>query len=1400
MAFPPGDVTVVDSFDRADGAVYAGAGSTTWDTVFNAGDASGMVVSGNAMTVAHNDDGGSTLESLNDFIRIFTLAATSGGYVAFGWRLQGKGTSAWTSYGFVAQGPTWTLRRYETDRSVTTLVTFDSESSPGAGNKFGIYAHGDTHEVWLFQAGSWGSAPIITYTDTDSRKISAAGACWFELSNASWKIDDYSSGSLTAPTTGVTIYVDPDNSAASDSYSRTQASNPATPFLTLNAACNVARADTTWHDTILVKRSTLGHAWPGGIDPNMQPQLDHRFTNRADAAPGWLFGLNDGNQTIVVKGEITLTSRADVVAAGGTGALPKLHRMMWRGLTNWQFEGFQVGYNVSSDAARIAGTGHDFSTLGAWERSTDITIKHCYFTGGAGITYWWAGDFRLEQNVIHSPLPPDGGNPGFHDGAGLRTERLPNDDLGGTSVGNLYVLDNEFSNVRGDDACTFGGTLPTDPQWTSQSFEVGNNLFKDCTEGANPNFHTDAIQVLSCNNVNIHGNIFIGNSDAVICSDGENGVVEFSNNLVVGGGSQVQIQGCQTLIIRHNTLFPTSPDKTASIMFYTRAVLSQPTLLTMENNVIGGVYFRDHDWSTMFRSGSVVRKNAAITQAGQNTPWGAHLSGIPEFGHSTRLDVIPNDTVLQGVLPRNWELANSPTPGPGIGQGVASDITADVFGRAYTSPPDVGALQSSGTAVTPIDRPPYVTSLSPGDNAVDVASNTLVVAILYPRPGTTIDPATISTDSFYVVDPHNVQLPAVVTLDEPSGTLVLDISGVLYPYVVYQARLTTAIKDTHGSALDSQVFWSFRVIGSYPAPAVLTSGDGGGGGTTVTRVQCPISVQDISGNVESSVSVEIRNRITGLPATLFTSETGSGTVSNPLPTDSTGAVPIWVTPGKYNIIVHASPDYTRAWDAAEGGSAVGPAGPAGPVGGGGGTTYYVSNSGSNSNDGQTSGSAWQTVAKVNSTTLSPGDQVLFASGQTFSDAALVPPNSGTDGAPIHFGTYGTAGNAVLSKGIGYLDRHWLVFESLTVTGAGAGVLPFQGGNNSGHYSNHITIRRCLFDNGATSSTGVVGIVVYGDDVTIENNTVQNTGDNGMYLVGDGYRVNRNLIQNTGLNTTIGSARHGIYSLASNAEYIANTIYNSSTDGLSIRYRNTIARGNKIIGCQIGIAWFQIDTVAGVSEWTDNYIASYSVAGIYVSPSDTGGNTVESFVIARNTIAFVFGAVGMDLNPLSGNGTYYLGGVGQNLIGNPSAEVDATGWVTTGGPLASGATLTRVARTVAFPATPPKFASDGGSNEFKVVTTAVASEGAAVTFTSLPKGNYVFVAWVRGNAGGETVTATGGTGGTGNKSRNYTLGTGYTQVVLPFSVQDSGSVYVGILTQSATIRTFFFDTAQILAVN
>lgn len=73
------------------------------------------------------------------------------------------------------------------------------------------------------------------------------------------------------------------------------------------------------------------------------------------------------------------------------------------------------------------------------------------------------------------------------------------------------------------------------------------------------------------------------------------------------------------------------------------------------------------------------------------------------------------------------------------------------------------------------------------------------------------------------------------------------------------------------------------------------------------------------------------------------------------------------------------------------------------------TTYYVDATGGlDVNDGRSERNAWQTLAKVNASTFSPGDQVLFKRGEVFR-GQLVPPSSGSVAQPIVFGAYGNGG-------------------------------------------------------------------------------------------------------------------------------------------------------------------------------------------------------------------------------------------------------------------------------------------------------------------------------------------------------------------------------------------------------
>ncbi|WP_075591466.1 T9SS type A sorting domain-containing protein [Labilibacter marinus] len=70
------------------------------------------------------------------------------------------------------------------------------------------------------------------------------------------------------------------------------------------------------------------------------------------------------------------------------------------------------------------------------------------------------------------------------------------------------------------------------------------------------------------------------------------------------------------------------------------------------------------------------------------------------------------------------------------------------------------------------------------------------------------------------------------------------------------------------------------------------------------------------------------------------------------------------------------------------------------------TTYYISNSGKDSNAGTSEQSAWQSIAKVNSTTLQAGDMVLFERGGVWREELIIR-QSGTEQNYITYSAYGT---------------------------------------------------------------------------------------------------------------------------------------------------------------------------------------------------------------------------------------------------------------------------------------------------------------------------------------------------------------------------------------------------------
>jgi len=82
-----------------------------------------------------------------------------------------------------------------------------------------------------------------------------------------------------------------------------------------------------------------------------------------------------------------------------------------------------------------------------------------------------------------------------------------------------------------------------------------------------------------------------------------------------------------------------------------------------------------------------------------------------------------------------------------------------------------------------------------------------------------------------------------------------------------------------------------------------------------------------------------------------------------------------------------------------------------------GATYYVdATRGSDGNAGTAAESAWKTVAKVNASTFSAGDSILFKRGETWWET-LTPPSSGAAENPIIFGAYGSGANPVFDGSV-----------------------------------------------------------------------------------------------------------------------------------------------------------------------------------------------------------------------------------------------------------------------------------------------------------------------------------------------------------------------------------------------
>src|SRR5271166_5595150 len=109
---------------------------------------------------------------------------------------------------------------------------------------------------------------------------------------------------------------------------------------------------------------------------------------------------------------------------------------------------------------------------------------------------------------------------------------------------------------------------------------------------------------------------------------------------------------------------------------------------------------------------------------------------------------------------------------------------------------------------------------------------------------------------------------------------------------------------------------------------------------------------------------------------------------------------------------------------------------------GNGVIYYVSNSGSDSNNGTTQTTAWAHSPGMSactgmcaSTVIFPGSSILFQRGGTWA-YKITPTASGLQGTPILYSAYGSGARPILTgdgtTGIDASNLSWLTFDNLSI--------------------------------------------------------------------------------------------------------------------------------------------------------------------------------------------------------------------------------------------------------------------------------------------------------------------------------------------------------------------------------
>lgn len=513
-----------------------------------------------------------------------------------------------------------------------------------------------------------------------------------------------------------------------------------------------------------------------------------------------------------------LATDVTVEGADATSAW-HLRNLHLRGVSRWVFRNMVTSGNTQGDLSELDGC-------------TSLTFVNWNAQRGGANVLAAQGDWLWDGGSVQAPLT--GPVISYLDGVGWRFHYAFDTT---NEIGNITFQDHEFSNVQGEDGCQFlGGSYHTG---TLKFLRCYWHDFVQSTETGAP--HTDGIQFIGANEVTVDSCRFEHVPSQVISTDDFVQHLTLVNSYFLGdalSGYSTQFFGMKHLTAR-NCTWEQSNYSGLRVGYDNRLDAFSggapiTPIIDIANCIIDKLtYTEGIDVPTNPQAATITQAHNLIAtgpaQAGDYV-------GFAEYGHA-------GSTIL--------ELANSPagTNALAIDTGLshASDALVpllDRLGRSRKgSGTDLGCHESDpAVAVTVDPRALRIVSTSPDISAIDVAISANVSVVLFPKPGETVNSATVSSSSFTLTDPGGVQIPVVsVVLSSPDSngyqTVTLDVNGYLYPYVVYTASLASSVADTEGSTLTGAFVWSFRALGPHPLPAVSVDGNApppptqGGAGT-----------------------------------------------------------------------------------------------------------------------------------------------------------------------------------------------------------------------------------------------------------------------------------------------------------------------------------------------------------------------------------------------------------------------------------------------------------------------------------------------------------------------------------------------------------------------------------------